>query len=120
MEKSNDDMITHLNIIAQEVYQNAVDKGFHPENQSDDAFIEEMCNNLHDEISELHEAWRNSQLYRNCNKPIPLLNLEEELADMVIRVFDNAVNLNVNIGRAIVLKHRYNKTREYRHGNKRS
>lgn len=109
-----------LEALAKDIYQNAVDKGFHPEGQTDDAFIEAMCNNLHDEISELHEAWRNNKLYKDCDKPIPLLYLEEELADILIRVLDNAEHLKVNITRAVALKHGYNKTRAYRHGNKKS
>lgn len=117
-----------INDIADAVYANAVEKGFHPPEESRDQFIEQMCNNLHDEISELHEAQRVHELDSPCDKSdkmvalgLPVLScLEEELADIVIRALDNARHLDVDIRRAIEIKHAYNRTREFRHGGKRS
>ena len=43
-----------------------------------------------------------------------------ELADIVIRVMDCAVRYGIDLGAEIELKHAYNKTREFRHGGKRS
>ena len=114
--------------IAEEVHKLAWQKGWHSEDEDEDAFVERMCNNLHDEICELHEAWRNNRLGSSCDKADamlarglrPLTNLEEELADIVIRVLDNALKLGVNIEAAVEAKHAYNCTREPRHGGKRS
>jgi NTP pyrophosphatase (non-canonical NTP hydrolase) len=50
----------------------------------------------------------------------PLSCLEEELADIVIHVLDNARKLNVDIQDAVLRKHRFNQTRPIRHGGKRS
>lgn len=50
---------------------------------------------------------------------LPLVNLEEELADIIIRVLDTSKRLDVNIERAVENKHKYNKSREHRHGGKR-
>ena len=47
---------------------------------------------------------------------IPLTAFEEELADIVIRVFDLAKYKDINIGRALAIKANYNEKREYRHG----
>jgi NTP pyrophosphatase (non-canonical NTP hydrolase) len=44
--------------------------------------------------------------------------LEEELADIVIRVMDAAEHHQVRLADAIVAKHEYNKTRPERHGGK--
>ena len=109
-----------LDQISEAVYRNAWDKGFHSEEITEDAFIESACNNLHNEISELHEAWRNNKLHDTCDKNIPLTCIEEEFADIIIRTLDNCKKLNVDIKRAIKIKHAYNKTRSHRHGNKRS
>lgn len=109
-----------LKEISKTIHKLAWEKGWHSENEGEDAFIERMCNNLHDEISELHDAWRNNKLHEQCDKPIPLTCLEEELADIAIRLFDNALKLNVNLEKVIMVKHEYNETRTYRHGNKRS
>lgn len=41
-----------------------------------------------------------------------------ELADVVIRIFDIAGRWNIDLGRAIIEKMEYNKSRPYRHGGK--
>lgn len=109
-----------LNEIADAVHALAWEKGWHNKTENEDTFVERMCNNLHDEVSELHEAWRNNNLRDSCLKPIPLTCLEEEMADIVIRTLDNARKLGVDIQRAIEIKHEFNATRKIRHGGKRS
>ena len=119
-----------LNEIADAVHALAWEKGWHTDGAlySEDAFVERACNNLHDEVSELHEAWRNNQLRAPCDKAAkmaeidipPLSCIEEELADIVIRVLDNARRLGVDIQSAIERKHKFNATRSHRHGGKRS
>ena len=42
-----------------------------------------------------------------------------ELADIVIRTMDLAETLKIDLGLEIVAKHEFNKTRPYRHGEKR-
>lgn len=117
-----------LDELALTLHQNAVDKGFFDREETDDQFIERTCNNMHDEISELHEAWRNGNLRAPCDKASKMIEaglvgltcLEEELADIVIRAFDTAARMGVSIGTAVQQKHLYNTTRPYRHGNKKS
>jgi NTP pyrophosphatase (non-canonical NTP hydrolase) len=108
------------------VYKNAADHGFH----DDDTKRSEVENfsiwtaNLHGEVSELWEAARKSELKKPCDKHFEegqyLTYEEEELADIVIRVFDTAVARGIDIARAIALKHAYNKTRPYKHGGKKA
>lgn len=117
-----------INAIALTVHKLAWEKGWHDEHESEDAFVERMCNNLHDEVSELHEAWRNNRLRELCDKAEamqalgidPLTCLEEELADIVIRALDNAKRLGVDIFSAVSRKHAFNRNRAHRHGGKRS
>jgi len=117
-----------INQIADEVYQLAWEKGWHSDEEKEDAFIERTCNNLHDEISELHEAWRNNRLHTPCDKSsdmflidiIPLSCIEEEMADIIIRTLDSCRKLHIDIQSAIERKHAYNKTRPFRHGGKKS
>lgn len=114
--------------LAKEIHELAKEKGWHSFDETEDRFVERACNNLHDEVSELHEAWRNNELRNLCDKASgmieaglePLTCLEEELADIVIRVLDNAVRLGVDIESAVFRKHEYNKTRPHRHGDKKS
>lgn len=117
-----------INNLAEIFYANAVDKGFHTSEETEDQFIERSCNNAHDEVSELHTAWRNGDLHKPCDKAtkmveagiLPLTCLEEELADIFIRCLDSAAKLNVNIGIAVATKHAFNRTRPHKHGNKKS
>lgn len=82
--------------------------------------------NLHGEVSEAWESFRAGTLHAPCDKAEkmaamglrPLTCLEEELADIVIRVFDTAESFGVDIEEAIAIKHRYNGTRAFKHGNK--
>lgn len=117
-----------LNEIADAVHGLAWEKGWHSDSETEDAFVERACNNLHDEVSELHEAWRNNVLHAPCDKSgkmqvvgiQPLTCIEEEFADIIIRVLDNCRKLGVDIQSAVERKHSFNKTRPDRHGGKRS
>ena len=40
-------------------------------------------------------------------------------ADVIIRIFDTCETYQIDIAKALEIKMAYNKTREYRHGNKR-
>lgn len=113
---------------ADAVHALAWDKGWHSLDETEDQFVERCCNNLHDEVSELHEAWRNNRLHSTCDKAdemrkagLPVLTcIEEEFADIIIRALDNCRRLKVDIGRAIDVKHQFNQTRTTRHGGKKS
>ena len=115
-----------LNEIMKAVHDLAWEKGWHSNQITEGAFVESACNNLHDEVSELHEAYRNNMLRSLCDKSEkmkelgiePLNCLEEEMADIIIRVLDNCKKLGVDIQSAIERKHDYNKSRSHRHGGK--
>ncbi len=117
-----------INEIALEINTLAHDNGFYDKPETEDQYIERICNNLHDEVSELHEAWRTGKLHEPCDKAdkmnyqgiLSLSCLEEELADIIIRAFDNAVQLGLDVESIVLRKHAFNQTRSYRHGNKKS
>lgn len=122
----NQILINALNLVAEEVYQNAASKGFHDYEESNDQFIARSCANMHGEVSELWEAFRKHKLAELCDKAEamqelklePLNNEEEELADIIIRALDHARRRKIDIGQAVATKHTYNQTRPYRHGGK--
>lgn len=82
--------------------------------------------NMHGEISEAWEAYRAGKLNAPCDKAAkmealglrPLTCLEEELADIGIRLLDSAEALGVNLEEVIGIKHEYNGSRPYKHGGK--
>ena len=115
-----------VNFIATTVHQNALAKGFHGVTNDDEHFIDSQTNNLHDEISELHEAWRNGHWDDPCDKSAKMIEMglpsltcaEEEYADIIIRVLDQCARLNIDIGRAVAVKHEFNRSRPFLHGGK--
>lgn len=118
--------IASINAVTDIVHQNAKDHGFHNFDEPEAGFIARTVSNMHAEISEFWEAFRNGTLHEPCDKAekmkalgLPQLTCaEEELADVIIRALDTAERLKLDIGQAVAAKHAYNVTRSHRHGNK--
>jgi len=110
MNSSEQDKFRNLwNQVAGEVYQTAVDHGFW-ENPNDGERIALM----HTELSEALEAIRHKN--PPSEKAEGFSNLEEELADVVIRIMDYASHNNLDIAGAIFAKHQHNIGRPFKHG----
>jgi NTP pyrophosphatase (non-canonical NTP hydrolase) len=111
-----------LRRLSDEMYEIAAAHGFHEKHVKGQVPPDfgAFCMNLVAEISELWEAYRNGQLDNQCDKKCHLSCAEEELADIAIRTMDTAVQLGVDLGRAVATKAAYNRQREYRHGGKRA
>ncbi len=115
---------SNIQTLVDAIHTNARLKGFHPEDQSEGDYLAHMCCNKHGEVTELYEAWRAGELRSPCDKAdamealgLPRLScLEEELADLVIRCFDESRRFGFDISRAIAAKHLYNTTRPHKHG----
>lgn len=120
--------------IAAEVHDNAVRKGFwEVENgildkmidhgwstawlqQTKQAFINQRLTLI---IAEAIEAFEDMRKGKTHSEHIPDYTcLEEELADIVIRVMDTAKGYDLDLSGAILAKMEYNSQREYLHGKK--
>jgi|ADurb_Ile_03_Slu_FD_contig_71_934200_length_4129_multi_2_in_0_out_0_7 NTP pyrophosphatase (non-canonical NTP hydrolase) len=102
-------MMTDMKIVSpKEVHDYAKEKGW----WEHDRPVPELLCLIHSEISEALEAYRNNipEGEKGC--------ISEELADAVIRIWDMAEYLGIDIAEAVNKKHEYNLTRPYRHGNK--
>ena len=99
--------------ITETVHQTAKDKGFWDGDERNNG---EMIALIHSEASESLEVLRKDSLAKS--KKIDSLAIEEELADIVIRVMDMAAGRGWNVGEAIVKKVAHNEGRTYKHGKK--
>lgn len=103
----------HFNELASEVHETAVEKGWWETQRSDAESIALM----HSELSEALEALRKPEPLRSDKIP-DHLELEEELADVIIRIMDYARHNNLAVAHAIEAKVKYNESRTYKHGGK--
>jgi len=100
-----------INLLCDECGKTAKNHGWRETERN----IFEVMALIHSELGEATEALR-------CNKQsdhIPkFLGIEEELADVLIRIFDVCGERGYRLADALMEKMKFNKTRPYRHGGK--
>jgi NTP pyrophosphatase (non-canonical NTP hydrolase) len=77
------------------------------ENSMKDIIIDSKLMLIVGEVAEAEDALRHKK---------PIEEFAEELADVMIRVADLAMKLNIDLTEAIQKKQTYNETRPYKHG----
>ena len=103
-----------FNTFAKECYKIAKEKGWHEEERNP---LEAMAL-IVSECGEAIECIRDNMMDLEADlfgKPV---GLPSELADIIIRVADFAIEQGIDLGHALDLKMQYNRTRDYRHGGK--
>lgn len=122
MNEARPEAFAALNELADHVYETARSKGFHDEPVP----MAVSTANLHSEVSELWESFRNGTLNQFCDKSEkmkaiglePLTCMEEEIADVIIRALDTAKENGIDAAKAVRMKDAYNKSRPHRNGGK--
>lgn len=130
----------NINELAKEVHENAVAHGWW---ETPPSIPEALCL-IHSEVSEALEEYREGQplVYGTCalgldgckfsgecemaghpsepgvSGPCKPEGVAVELADVILRALDLMAALGVDVDAVVMAKHRYNQSREYRHGGK--
>ena len=111
-------ILSAFHILQHEVNLNARNHGFWPSEPNEEINSGgrndgEMIALMHSELSEALEAIRKPKQDEHCPE---FQSIEIELADCIIRILDYADARRLRLGEALLAKHRFNITREFKHG----
>lgn len=95
--------------LQKKIHETTLSKGFWDTDPTHDQIGAKLAL-IFAEVAEATEAYRKGQ---------PLSDIAEELADVVIRCYDLAERLGVDLTTAVLEKADYNKDRPLRHGGRR-
>lgn len=104
-----------LNELGHKLHENSVAKGFWP--TVDEAEVCRKITAMIEEFGEFAKCVRQPEHgAAACTKVPSMTNLEEEIADNIIRWLDMASALKIDIDRAVRTKHEFNTKRKHKHG----
>lgn len=103
-----------INEWVKEVHSNSVSKGWWDERPN----LPEIIALIHSELSESLEEHRDGKDYFYYSEDGKPEGTAIELVDAIIRIMDYFGSEKIDLEKLIAIKHRYNQTRSYRHGNK--
>jgi len=107
-------LVANLDLLADTCYRIAGSKGWH---ENDPRNFGEVIALIHSEASEAFEFHRKGDDAPSDHIP-DFTGVEEEFADIIIRVLDAGVELQLRVPEAVIAKLEYNRTRTHKHGGK--
>ena len=109
-ETSAENFVRAFNVVSIAANRISREHGFWDEERNDG----EVMALIHSEVSEALEALRNNN--PTSNRLVEFTSVEEELADVIIRIMDYAWGNQLSLAQAILAKMEYNEGREFMHG----
>lgn len=104
-----------LNELRDATHNNSLAHGFWGEVDVFESIPEKLCL-IHSEVSEALEDHRDGAYKTVLLKDGKPVGFSSELADILIRVFDLAGALDIDLDHEVDIKMAYNKLRPYKHG----
>lgn len=106
--------VAYYNVVKVNASKIAIEHGWTVKDTDEDKGLKIAL--MHSELSEALEAIRKGN--PQSEKIPEFTELEEELADVVLRIMNFGCQLNLRIAEAIIAKDEYNTNRPYKHGGK--
>lgn len=104
----------NLNELGRLANENAKAHGFYDEPNP----IPQQIALMHSELSEALECYRDGDMALEITDSGKPIGYPSELADVIIRVVDQAHELGIDLDEAVRVKMSYNAIRPYKHGRK--
>lgn len=111
VQQAFDGLAFTLDVIAGETFGLAQKKGWGGNEDLVDTAL------IHSEVAEITEACRKDPPQKSSKIP-DFLEVEEEAADVFIRLINFCKERKLRLGEAVRAKHNFNKGREHKHGGK--
>jgi NTP pyrophosphatase (non-canonical NTP hydrolase) len=112
MLSSEDAFVLSFNSVSERINQWAITKGWNDK----EVPMSESIALMHSELSEALEGDRHGN--PPSDKIPEFSSVEEEFADVIIRIMHVAARNNIKVAEALVAKLEYNNNRSYKHGGK--